>query len=848
MIFGIFGYILVPGMALVEFIGWSRSNIGISLILGFLLQLLNVFVAWVLYMIFAAENFLVVITILTALSIVVFSIFSKNVYLTAKEAVTERITSLFKKADVYLLLSLVLYTALAVYFQQYAVQPTSDGASYLGIARNVVENGLFKSNMVVPQSNWNNVIYSTGGFTHMFGYFAFASFFMFGGVSLISAKVMLMFSGALIIIVVFLLTKELLDRNTARLASFIVSTSAVFLTMTGLVGGPELVSALFVLFAFYLTFIGAKSNKKVMWLLAALSSFIAWYAWYLDFYAFLGVLLCLVAYFAFSKKESIKYNLLFSGLLFGSLLIDDRISSTFGLEKLGLPIPFLSLVMIPLVYLFSTRKKLKLPQMSLIIVSSLIILDFIFLSLFLTSPESHIFQVTLQNVGVTTANIASNVNSLSRAFEVNNILFYWCMHWAGVYQFIGIAAIFLAFISLARFEKIKETLLLASFLFFQALIWALLVVVDGFQPRYAIGESLFYDILAASALIFISRSATSHLVIDKFFSLRIKKKRITIGIKKLGGFFIIAILFISYFALVFQTYDNGKIIEQNWNFSQEFGWNSVINWVQNNTSPKDKLACIYGDYFSWYTNRQTAFLWDMPNKTADALVDWIQTLKINYLIVDKAFEDYFPDLSVLYTSPSSFLGSTISFISDNPDGANVIVYNVTNIAYGKFVTSTLEPQWNASENWVPLSFYSSGNVSVSENSVIFSLTAKETQYPSVAALFTLSSIANISSYSNIEFRLDTQEFHYGSIIIYSPSYGSSQNYFTYNFPNTISNEWVNISINLNSYSSLYGKPSLENVTQIGFVFGGFVAGDNLGFQISGLKFTNQEFTLDENST
>jgi hypothetical protein len=843
MILGLFGYIWLPGMLLVSLVGLYKSeNLGLSLILGFLLQMLNVFVAWILYMILGVIDFYMLITVSTLLLIAVFSLLlSNHARIPKKEPVSFDLIS-FKKIDLYLLLSLILYLILATYFQQYAVEPNSDGASYLDIARNVLEKGIFKSNMLAPSYDWNNVIFSTGGHSHMFGYFVFVLFFTFGGVSLLSAKIGLIFGGLLIVITTFLLTKELLGTTTARLASFIVSTSAIFLTHVGLIGGPEFISTLFTLLVLYLVLIGTKSNKKVLWFLAALSSFVVWYAWYMNFYALLGLLIFSAAYFAPLKKESVKTNLFINILLFASLIIDYRISSNFGLEKLGFPIPLLSLAMVPLVYLVSTRKNLKLPQLSLIIVSTLIILDFIFLSFLLTSPESQVFQAKLIEVGITKANIERDVSILSRAFNIESITFYWNMYKDGIYQYVGQTTILLALLSFVRLQKIKETLILAMFPLFHALIWSLLVVIDGFQPRYVIGTSIFYDILMASAIVFITRSATNHAWLNKITELKIMKKQLKIDIKKLIGFLVVILLLISYFGLTFEMYNNGMEIIQSWNRRQRFGWNNAINWIQTNTSSKDRLASIYSDYFVWYTNRQTLFLWPITEKNSSVLIDLIKTLKINYLVVDSPFKLYFPDLHGLYDSPGPFLGSTIAFMSQDEAGKKVIIYNVTDIAYGNLTKYEFEPAWKISENWTPLIWYGTGNISIDQDSVRVDSKPIERLPTSAAATFNFAPLTKLSKYSSIEFWIKIPPSSNIYLEIYSGIQG--KNYYTYYIGNNVYNEWTKIVVGLDSYISILGNPSLQNVSKINFIVAGVPVDEITTFWIKDLKFSAQEYVLE----
>lgn len=846
LILGIFGYVWLPGALLASLVGLFESrNLGLSLVLGFLFQLINVYVAWILSRLFGVIDFYSVITVLTLLLIVILSfLLSNHAHVLKKETVSLGLIS-FKNVDRYLALSLVLYLALVAYFQGFAVQPTSDGASYLDMARNVVEKGIFRSNMLAKSNDWNSVVFSTGGISHMFGYFAFSFFFTFFGVSVLSAKIGLIFGGFLIIIITFLLTEELLGKNTARLASFIVATSAVFLTDIGLVGGPEIISVLFTLLTLYLVLIGMKSNKKALWFLAGLSSFVAWYAWYINFYALLGVLICSAAYFAPFKKESIKTNLLFNLLLFACLIVDDRITSNFTLEKIGFPIPLLSIVMIPLIYLVSTRKNLELPQLSLIIVSTLVILNSTYLLILLASPESMAFQTKLLEVGITNANIGSNLGTLSRAFRIESIIFYWNVFKDGIYKYIGQATILLVLISFIRPKKIKKTLFLAMFPLFIVLIWGLLVVIDRFQPRFVIGFSIFCDILAASAIVFISKSATSRIKFNRIAELIVMRKQLRIDVKKLIGFLVAMLLFVSYFGLTFETYNNGKNIEQSWNLRQEFGWDNAIDWIQSNTSSKDTLACVHGDYFSWYADRQTVFLWSIPDKNESVLIDLIRTLRVNYLIVDIPFKSKFADLSELYESPTSFLGSTIAFMSKNEAGEKVVVYNVTNIAYGNLATYEFEPNWQISENWAPLLWYCTGNISANQDSVRIDCTPIERSPTSAAATFNFAPSANLSKYSSMEFWMKVPKSSEIYLEIYSGNHG--QNYYSYSIPNSVYDEWTEISVGLDNNTNVQGDPSLQTASKLDFIVAGVSAGEITTFWIKDLSFSGQEYVL-QNAT
>ena len=630
---------------------------------------------------------------------------------------------------------------------------------------------------------------------------------------------------------------------TARLASFIVGTSAIFLTTIGLIGGPEVISILFVLFALYLLLVGTKSNKKVLWFIAALSSFVIWQAWDFNFYTFIGLLICSTAFFAGLKKESLKTNIMVSLLLFACLLVDDRLTSNFTLEKFGFPVPLLSMVVIPIIFIFSIKKNLKIPKLFLIIVTTLVALDFTFLSVVLTSPESRYFQTTLVN-GVTNANVALNGDIISRAFQVGNISYYSSIYANGLIAFLGQVIIFLSLLSLVRLTKIKKTLVLISFPLCNLLLW-IFFDTFSFQPRYIFGVSIFYDILAASAIIYIARSATNIVLLNKIVEYTKIKTPQRISIKKLIALMIVVLMLTSYFVLNFAAYNNGEQTDQNWNFLQVFGWSHAINWITSNTSSSDRIAAVYGDYFSWYTNRQTAFLYPISNKTTLGLIDLIRTLQIKYLIVDQTFETQFTDLSVLYNSPSPFLGSPIVFMSQTNSNTNVIIYNVTNIAYGKLVNYIFEPDWTNLQNWQSLSYYGTSNISKDQNSIRIDSVPIEQSSTGAAASLNLGSFTDLSNFTTFNFWVKVPKS--GPIVVEIYSGQNGQNYYSYGIKNDVFDNWTQISVPLAGYAASIGNPDLQNGIKINFILTGVPTGNATSFWIRNPQFSEQEYVL-ENST
>ncbi|MEM3448547.1 MAG: glycosyltransferase family 39 protein, partial [Nitrososphaerota archaeon] len=238
---GALSLLFLPGLIIVNTtINKEDTSIAFILTSGLMLQLLNVYVLWVIHIFYAPLNFVLLMCILTIIEVAFIMIFSykhESTFCISKGQI--------KQVDIALIAVVALYLILALYWQQYAPAPHSDGAAYMDMARNVVEKGDFYSNMLLPTNTWYYVEYSSGRHNHMFGYFAISLFFMLGNESLFSAKIMLIFTGMLIILVVYELVKKLFSANAARLAALITAISPEFLTHVGLVGGPEITSALF---------------------------------------------------------------------------------------------------------------------------------------------------------------------------------------------------------------------------------------------------------------------------------------------------------------------------------------------------------------------------------------------------------------------------------------------------------------------------------------------------------------------------------------------------------------------------------------------------------------------------
>jgi hypothetical protein len=806
-----------------------------------------VYIIWWLYTIFGKMNFVDFLYLLTALFTLILMFYNVKLKREIKY-------DIFLKKDLFLIIPIVICIAITLFYPGFYASFTGDGASYLDLARRVVTNNVFSSNIIQTPNSWAAAQYSTGMIDHFFGYSAIAVFFALGDVSLQMAELMLLFAFCLALFPLYEISKKLFNRSVARIAVLLASISPILLNQIRLVGGPDVTSLLFTLTTMFLLliFIEEKFPKLRLCLVAGATLFIAWYAWLLN-----GYLLILCVPFLFllygSKfhKVSLRRGFLALMLLILCFFFDLLMIGQVTLRYIGLPLPLAFILASVLIYKWNL--KFNLPNSYIVFLATSLCL--IFFASYAPRLASYPFiQFDASNYHTAqaqvTANAAQTLGILSRAFDLGRVVnvaySYFCgsaYGWDGLLPSLGILTIFLIVASLARLNKLKETLLVFSFPILQMLLWILMspsgVVL---QPRYLLSAASFYLILTASTIELIISTVNSPAS-EWLSKTRVKiSKRISLS-SDVFGKICIGILILSILVAVSPPiYANMSEYVNSWYLEKEFNWNGAIAWIRSNTTSNDVMACVYADYFSWYTNRQTVFLWPIdPNANMSTLISLIRDLKINYLIVDQAFAWQFNNLEDLYESPKPFLGSTIVFMNQNTTVDNVIIYNVTNIAYGDLIATQFQPDWGKLENWQPLTFYSTGNITTSQDAVRFDLKVADSPWPGIASTFTFSSPENLSQYSSIEFWIMVPQSNKTVLEIYSATQG--QNYFSYVYENTEYNEWFKVDFDLNIYSGLIGNPSLQNATRLNFIVSGLPIGAVATFYIKNMIFYSEEYVL-----
>jgi hypothetical protein len=717
---GIFTFILIPGLFVIHLLNDDKiKNFGFALIVGFLFQLLNVFIIWCLNTILGTINFVFVLYILT------FS-FTTFLFLLTTKIGREMSWKSYLEIDRFLLFTVILFVLVALRYQFFFPSPHSDGAAYLDLARNVVGNNIFSSNFILPLNNWSAVQWSTGLIDYFFGYSAIAVFFTLGSISLFSAKVMLIFAGALTLFPLFMVSKKLFSRQVACIAVFLTSISPIMLAHVSLVGGPEVVSLLYMLTTFsLLLFLNEGSSKMRLSFLAGITFFAAWGAWLLTGYLLLMIIPCFFLLYSYKAYEKFNwYAFMTLVFLVAFFFLDWRVTGHFTYEYLLLPFPlgFFSVALIA----SRLNRRIRLPKFYIIfLATALCSLFILFYVPRLTSPQFINFYTThystaQENVA---AHITANVDILNRIFDLdrvrdvlNSYLYGQSFTWAGLLNSMGTITIFLAIVSFARLEKIRQTLLIFCFPALYMLLWILVGPDWVIQPRYLLCVAPFYLILVASAI--------GLLISNLDLVARLKEIRVKIfnrsshfgknPAKILVGILVVSTLIAFWQPVYVNSLENGAY----WNYEKKLGWSEAIEWVKQNTKPDEILMARQANFWAWFSDRKTVQLsdtmveYDYGNIDKVQLINIIRQFKVNYLIVDNALYAGFPKLVDLYLSPSPFYGSPIVFQHENEQGLRTIIYNVTHMQNWDEVTVVDEVNPilitgdNQTDYWTPFGLYS----------------------------------------------------------------------------------------------------------------------------------------------
>jgi len=819
---GLVYFFILPG-ALLKISYFKKVPMLLSPILGLLLQVYNMFLLWIVYIVLGKQplNIALLLTLITLGEIVSLVLLISSKY--SSKYYIKYYRDFFKSSSVdkYLLISIAIYLLLALYWQRFATEPHSDGAFYLDIARNIAEKGVFQSNIILLPNDWRYVTFSTG-FNydiHSVGYFCLAVFFIFGDVSLQMAQIALIFQGMLIILILFELCSKVFNVNIARIGAIILSIHPEFITHVVLVGGPEIPSILFLLLTYYMIMLSIEDKQNCLKysVIGAFSMFLTWFSWYFNFYIFFAQIPFLYLYVSHKNSDFKVRNFAAILMLLAYFIFDYRIIENLPYLYLKHPFPIALIVFFFLLRTNVLKKMSFSLKLFFTFILSILSLFSIYTVVFQSSPTHRQYHSQLSEPGAFLKLQAQRDLKILfiRQFNLEYVNNYYQMYREGVESYIGSLLIVLSILSIIRFRLIKEILLFWTFPLFHFLLWIFFSTVEALQARYLLSCFIFYVILTAISL--------------QTFILTTKRGSIKL--------ITLLILLLSISHSIYNLYPNFEQILNSWKYGENFGWIPAINWIKKFIPQDAVLLTRSSSYFAWYTGRRVAHLdigfnvFPTDQISEPQLVDLIRLYKANYLIIERRTTWIFPYLSSLLVHPASFLGASIVF-KDN----NVVIYNVTNIAYGspRSVAIYTLHDMETLNYWYPNLYY--GNASLLLDNEIKrngNYSIKFTQFlasgRTQACIFlSRNYFMNLSDYDYLSFYV--KSLHNCSVIVALIT--DPYNYFITPKVSVLGGNFTHIRFSVKVSRSI-GRPLLSNISRIQVCFGDLSANKSYTFWIDG---------------
>jgi hypothetical protein len=846
---GIFAFLYIPGYCITR--SFFNKEVSLDrnifyLVIGITYQLLVLFIGWWYYRFVGCINFAVWIYTSSVIVTLITTAISKD----AREF-PFRTSNINLRENVWLLIVLSAFLIISLYYQQYAPSPHTDGAAYMDLARNLVKHGVYCSNMVYPKGSYESMQFSSGLIEYFYNYLLIAIFFMLGNISFFTAKIMLIFVHLLNILLIFNIATKLFNKRVAILASLLSATSPIVLAHVGLAGGAEIPGTLFMLAAIYTLLscipIGSSYQSR-KGILAGILIGIAYYTWTNTGFV---LLLALVAYFiyniTFVNVADKKVALTLFLLVFSSLILEIRFLMVLVRMIIGIQLPTLFPILI-LISLFLARKRKKYEVLVPYLLALLTFFVIIYLINLAELSTSQAYEFLQASVSEPSSPLASAIKITGLAYyltlltKVDAMYRSWYNYWEVLMSYVGCLVIYLSFFSFIRLNKLRENVLIMTFPLLHALLWTLIVQYPSIQPRQQINVSVFYFILVANFIDFILSFKNRYEKNILFSIILSKKLKMNFDLSLFSSFLlIITIIFIN----VYPSYHKGIDLMRSWDYRSMFGWDQAIDWIKTNIKENDVIISRSANYFAWYTERKIAWLPINNSINLDDLVNAIRMYKAKYLLIDERTYYLYPNLRGLYLNPRDFLGAHIVFHSEL-NGHRVIIYNVTNIAFGELVIEeyVLDNGENTS-NWYVFSFYGNATLELDPNEKVqdsYSIKYVQTlRYNALAIRFQPITSINLSDYDFLDLKMKAYE---GSYVVFLFGTDSS-NYFVSNkIPISIGN-WVDVKISLKSLNIGNGNPSLTRVNYITIYLGDIEVGKTCTVWFDGLVAYRMRYVLKE---
>jgi hypothetical protein len=821
LVIGIIGLFFVPGFFLTRFLvkeGSLVEVIGFSLVFGTAIQMINVLALYAItpFLNGSVNTYLALIAF-TAVTITAFAAatFVREWGSTQESRFlqTSGLWTQLKAVRMELLLFIIFGLALGLrlYFQSFSLGPATDGASYLDYARNVVQSGTFTSRIIDANPNLAEA-FLTGLSSHVGAPFGLSIFFEIGGISYLSGKVMAVFFGCLLIFPVYKIGKDLFSAEVGIIASVIVAVHPFFLEYSSMLYGPEMMSACFVAIAFY--FLVSAIQKPQIWKasFAAVFAFLTLITWFPTFYIF--VLIAPFLFFLINQDRIAK--LAWKPALVGILIVAFWFVTFQFSANLPLGLVFHVGTLAILVPLLLWKRNVSWVRILCVLLITLnIIIEIYWIRSFFYSG------VFIASTSSSTSTVTSALAGRVQFEDIPNLLNRFSSKLVPAYMdnvsaFLIISSI-ISFVILKDWKKKCAVLLfpLAQIFFYGISIPdSILVNIGGIENRLLLPTTIFFAILTA---LLISQADTLNLVATKRV-FRFRKRALSFSGSILAILIVLSAMYVAEFYPQNITVIN-HIKSANTNVL--YNLDPAINWVNANTSKADILATRKPYEWAWYTGRETVIFNQTTN--FDELLAAIKQCKVNYMIVDPVFNDYFTNLREFYISPENspeFMPMMLNY--NNPDGSKIIIFNTTRIISSGFKYESRplsnfdnNTEWNLSYGNFSIDYVSpkEGNSSLKIVSQVSPSAAGQNK--SVAKVYENISPSNFSKASSIEIWVKANASLNGKIFL--QIFDTNNNWGMFNLPQPSGtlNEWYRVKVSINSFAQFSTpKPDLSMIYRI----------------------------------
>ncbi len=615
IIFGIFGFILLPGVLIIKRIGNYESATFIfdAIIWGYIFQYFIFGVGFTLYWtlhVIMNPVFLLIIGNSFIVFVLLYSISESDI---------DFKISKFKDylfSNRFILLAVLLGLIARLFYIFYNLQTIlPDGALYFDYARNIVEEFMYYTKSL------NDEIFAFAsldfGFliSHEFVSFPIAFSMIISNVSYTGARIAVLIPSLLVFVPIYKILKRIKSGFAAQVSTLLFLLSPFFIYFSAVLHGPEINAILLLMVIFDMLLHDPPSKLQII--LSGLLLGISQMVWFPATYAF-------ILFVPFIFLYNSKRNLLDS---FVRLIIFEIFSVIFitvqnGLVKFGI----FSSIIFAFSFIFAYS----------ILRYNLIMHDRIFqlLGVFIFSIISRLGDVPAY---IFQRLMYGNVRPSSRIVPVLLPTFESIMKTIAISSFnIGIVLVIIAVGYFLFNLKDKKTLLFGAGYIINIGLFATYLSPSpfllDFTYLYDIGR--YFHIANTMCIIGVS------LLISKlFFRRRNYYNRVLLS-------FIIVLIVLNYsYAYV----DRAAYIDYR-NPIVDYGWSNAVPWINENVPYNESIACVQQRELAYFTNHVAIKFYNAsePNQemTYNVLYMLLLELHPNYLLIDVPFKNVYSSINI----------------------------------------------------------------------------------------------------------------------------------------------------------------------------------------------------------